>query len=254
MKTVNVHLILDQSGSMYTVLDDTIGGVNAYLASLRQDASTACNVSITTFSDQNQVVRALTPIASLEPFGRHNYHPMGSTALLDAIGTFFRRVELIDDGETPHLVVIVTDGEENASRYYTASAIRAETSKLEAKGNFTFVYIGANQDAFKVTQDLGIQTRGKTFLYEATGPGTQTMWNAAAAGTATLRSSTARGVYQNTAAFFVDPAAAAPVGLGPNTVQVDTPTISGPPAPVDSSCTVSNCPCTGGDTGSPAGT
>lgn len=140
--------ILDRSGSMETCRDDTIGGFNAFLNEQKADGGT---LTLILFDHEYQLVYTNKPIADVEPLTHKTFVPRGSTALLDAIG---RAIKECKTGPTP-TVVILTDGRENASHNYTKAHIKDLITERQNNG-WTFVYLGANQDAFAEAGAIGI--------------------------------------------------------------------------------------------------
>jgi len=88
--------------------------------------------------------------------------PRGNTALLDAIGqtlnTVGARLSKTPEAERPGkvIVVILTDGMENASKEFSAARVKEMITEQHGKYSWEFVYLGANQDAFKVGNSYGI--------------------------------------------------------------------------------------------------
>jgi hypothetical protein len=105
------------------------------------------------------------PVATLADLTHETYQPHGWTALLDAVGTAIRQLETYD--ADAYIVLIVTDGAENHSREFTAAQIRELVTQKEATGTWTFVFLGANIDAWAVAQTLGMQ-RGNVAQFSAT--------------------------------------------------------------------------------------
>jgi hypothetical protein len=141
--------ILDKSGSMHTIVTDTIGGYNSFVESQKSIGGT---ISLYVFSDNVYTVYKDIDIDNVKPLTRDEYNPCGSTALLDAIGITLDTSQL--DDKT--MVIILTDGEENASVKYNLSQIKSMIDKHSEAG-VTFMYLGANQDAFSEAMKLGIR-------------------------------------------------------------------------------------------------
>ena len=152
-KRTNVHFILDKSGSMMGVQDATISGFNEYLANLRKDAKSKYNLSLTLFDTKVEEKYTMKPLEEVEDLSRETYMPDGMTALYDAV---CRTISKIEAGEDKHLVVIMTDGEENSSQEYTDKDLARMIKELEKGKNWTFVFLGANQDAWIVGQKMGL--------------------------------------------------------------------------------------------------
>jgi hypothetical protein len=96
------------------------------------------------------------PIASARKLTRETYHARGATALRDAFAAEIGRLDGAVRRHDRALVVVITDGYENASREVTHAQLRRAVERHERLPNWTFQYIGADQDAFAVGQDLGM--------------------------------------------------------------------------------------------------
>lgn len=214
MKLVNVFVVLDASGSMQSTINDTIGGLNGYAFSLLEDRSTECNLSVLTFNTSYQVTRPLLPVDSIGLLTRSNYRPSGGTALYDALGFLLDAVALVDTSRSQNVLLVVTDGEENSSTRETRASVLERIKRLEARGNWSVVYLGANQDAWAEGSKIGSTT---SWTYQADSAGTQKMWQGVSVGTSTLRGTYAKAqgfvdgqtVAMSYAAGF-DPAQAVP--------------------------------------------
>lgn len=150
--------LLDRSGSMETCRDDTIGGFNAFLREQKEEGGT---MSLIQFDHEYHVSYPTKPIAEVEPLTTETFVPRGSTALLDAIGRMIK-----DNASLARpTVVILTDGQENASHTYTRAHVK-DLIDQKTNDGWTFVYLGANQDAFAEAGSIGISP-GATMNYEA---------------------------------------------------------------------------------------
>lgn len=148
METRRIFL-LDRSGSMDIIRDDTIGGYNSFVESQKSLGGT---MSLYLFDHELTSVYTDTPIADVVPLTRETFVPRGSTSLLDSIGQILKK----EDG-TKATMIILTDGEENTSTKFTSAHIK-DLTEARTKDGWDFVYLGANQDAFAAGQKLGIHT------------------------------------------------------------------------------------------------
>jgi uncharacterized protein YegL len=151
---VLVNVILDKSGSMSTKVQDVIGGFNVYLDELAKEPAVDYGFSLTLFDTVVEMKYKAVPLAEVAKLDDATYRPSGNTALLDAIGNTVQTVST--DGFDKTITVIMTDGEENSSREWTSQAIRELIKNKEAAGNWTFVFLGANLDAFAQGANLGV--------------------------------------------------------------------------------------------------
>jgi uncharacterized protein YegL len=151
---VLVSVILDKSGSMGTKVQDVIGGFNLYLDELAKEPAVDYGFSLTLFDTVVEVRYKAVPLANVAKLDDTSYRPSGNTALLDAIGNTVQTVST--DGFDKTITVIMTDGEENSSREWTQQAIRELIKSKEAAGSWTFVFLGANLEAFAQGATLGV--------------------------------------------------------------------------------------------------
>jgi Mg-chelatase subunit ChlD len=150
--------ILDRSGSMENCREDTIGGFNAFL---REQKALGGTLSLILFDHEYTPLYDKKAICDVEPMTTDTFVPRGSTALLDAIG---KTIKAIEADRTP-IVAILTDGLENASNKFTKAHIK-DLIDQKTKEGWTFMYLGANQDAFQEAGALGIGPAG-TLNYDS---------------------------------------------------------------------------------------
>ena len=161
--------ILDRSGSMSGLEDDTIGGFNGMLKKQKEESE---NVSVTTvlFDDKVDIIHDRFPIGIVEPLTEKDYYVRGCTALLDAVGESIHKIEnveehLPEDYKAEKIIfVITTDGHENSSKRYSYPQIR---KMIEAKKEigWEFLFLGANIDAVGEAEKIGI-SRNRAVTYE----------------------------------------------------------------------------------------
>lgn len=152
--------VVDESGSMYELAGDTVGGFNATLERNRRLDGEA-NVSVVFFNDRPHVAVDRRPIEDVRPLGRRDYQPGGCTALLDALGGAISHTAKVqacqpDGYRAEHVVfVVITDGLENASHRYGYGRVRRMVEGYRRQG-WEFVFLGANIDAAAEADQLGI--------------------------------------------------------------------------------------------------
>lgn len=153
-----IALIVDESGSMISIKDDTEGGFNTFIEEQKKVEGKA-TVSLTRFENASRVEYSNKPIDRVKPLV---LRPGGGTALLDAIGDTIDavggRISELPEEERPGsvIVVILTDGQENSSRRFTKAQIKQKIKHQSEKYNWVFVYLGANQDAIAEGGSYGI--------------------------------------------------------------------------------------------------
>lgn len=149
--SIKVNFLLDESGSMGSCIDQTISGFNEYIKALKKEKKKV-KFTLTTFSSGNvKMVYNNININNVKELGIENYYPGGGTPLYDAIGGTIEGSK--KDGKT--LFVIMTDGEENASCEYDVNSI-TKLIKGKEKVGWTFVYLGADQDAWQHSRNIGL--------------------------------------------------------------------------------------------------
>ena len=189
--------ILDKSGSMSSIRGATVSGFNEYLNKLQKNkVNVAFNMTL--FDDDCTTQRYhMTPIKEVRPLNEESYVPCGMTPLYDhAVSTIEKLAEEVKEieGTVAVSVVIMTDGLENASKLHNEKCLRDLIKKLEKKGNWTFAYMGANQDSYAVAGGIGI-ARGNTVNWSATPEGSMMAFASLAdASVANYRAVNAKGL------------------------------------------------------------
>ena len=173
--------ILDMSGSMSGLVEDTIGGYNSLIEKQKEEDGEAY-VSTVLFDDRYIMLHDHINIKDIKPLTNEDYRPMGTTALLDAIGKTVNsigvRLNNTPEEERPEKVIIVitTDGHENSSREFTKAKIKEMIEHQQSKYNWVFMFLGANIDAVGEAGNLGINTDFAR-TYTANNWGTQSVYN-----------------------------------------------------------------------------
>lgn len=174
-KRTDLVMILDRSGSMSGLESDTIGGYNAMLKK-QKDLPGKAYVTTVLFNHNVRILHDREDIRFVRPLNQRDYHVSGTTALYDAIGITLDHMEkhYKEEGckEDHVMVVITTDGMENASSEYHLAAIRSTIRRLKERYGFEFIFLGANMDAEDVAGDFGIQ-RDRAVTYHADVEGTK---------------------------------------------------------------------------------
>jgi len=151
-------VILDRSGSMAGREDDVVGGVNKFIEDQKAVPGEAL-LSLVRFDTQYENFRSMKSLNEVEPLKRDEFVPRGQTALLDAIGLTLNVLDEDWKKHTPDkaIVVIVTDGQENASREFNREKIKSMIESRERSGKWTFIYLGADVTTFDDARAMGIQ-------------------------------------------------------------------------------------------------
>ena len=182
--------VVDRSGSMGGLESDTIGGFNATLEAHRKQQGEAV-VSTVLFDNEIEVLHDRLPIAEVAPITEREYWVRGCTALLDAVGGAVKHIGRVH-GYLPEeyrpertIVVITTDGMENASCKYTYDQVKALISRKEKEG-WSFLFLGANIDAAAEADRIGISA-DHAATYLADDEGTRVMHEAQCQATVAMR-------------------------------------------------------------------
>ena len=153
--------ILDKSGSMGGLETDTIGGYNSML-SKQQAVEGECHITTVLFDNNYELLHDRIDIKAVSPITEKEYQVGGSTALLDAIGRTINKIgnaqkHTADDYRAEKVMfVIITDGEENSSREYSAEKIKDQIERQKTKYGWEFIFLGANIDAVETAGRFGI--------------------------------------------------------------------------------------------------
>ena len=153
--------ILDQSASMQGLEAETLSGYNSMLDK-QKPMYAPCRVSTFLFDSTTRIVHDRADIKQVPRMTAEHYRPQGYTALLDAIGLAIDRVGNIQKYTPPEqraenvMVVIITDGMENASRHYSLPRVRRMIEQQRQRFGWEFIFLGANIDAIDTATSYGI--------------------------------------------------------------------------------------------------
>ena len=185
--------ILDRSGSMMGLEDDTIGGFNAMIEKQKGEAGKAI-VSTVLFDHVSEVIHDRVPLESVPAMTRREYYVRGCTALLDAVGSAIHHIGNVhkyareEDRPGRTLFVITTDGMENASREYTYDRLKLLIQRQKDKYGWEFLFLGANIDAAKEAARFGIGA-DRAANYHADRQGTAVIYEAVSEAVCNVRAS-----------------------------------------------------------------
>lgn len=157
---IAVGLVMDESGSMLGTTNETISGFNGYLEDLQKEPVEVL-LTLTMFSAMGTVEATHRPyctnknVKDVKPLDTSTYRPRGYTPLYDAIGATIRDLEQqADHGDKVKIVVILTDGLENASKEFNRGDIFDLIKKKEEEG-WKFLYLGADQSQMQAETASG---------------------------------------------------------------------------------------------------
>ena len=167
--------ILDMSGSMSRLTDDTIGGFNSVL---KEHAGKEGEVLVTTylFNNDSRMLHDRLPIKDVPAMTAADYRAAGCTALIDTLGDAIRHIVGIhryareEDVPAHTIFVITTDGMENASHRFSADQVRKMVTHEQEKYGWEFIYLAANIDAAETAARYGIASdRAVNYMADASG-------------------------------------------------------------------------------------
>lgn len=188
-----IVFILDRSGSMMGLEDDTIGGFNAMIQKQKAEPGEAV-VSTVLFDNYSEVIHDRVDIQRIEPMTRNEYYVRGCTALLDAVGGAIHHIGNVhkyareEDRPEKTLFVITTDGMENASRKYSYEKLKTMIERQKEKYGWEFIFLGANIDAAREAARFGID-EDRAVNYNADSVGTSVIYEAVSEAVCNVRAS-----------------------------------------------------------------
>ena len=173
--------ILDRSGSMSGLEEDTIGGFNAMLQKQKKENGEAY-VSTIFFDNVSEVLHDRIKLKDVPKMTDEEYTVRGCTALMDVIGGAIRHIGNIHKYARPEdvpahtMFIITTDGMENASVHYSSDEVKNMIERQKVKYGWEFLFIGANIDAVETAARFGIE-RNRAVNYRADSQGTRILYD-----------------------------------------------------------------------------
>lgn len=159
-KRTRIALILDKSGSMSSVKNEAIKGFDEAIDEIVETADNGGDTTLSLFTFNGSVDEefANKDVDNIRRLTEQNYRPNGSTALRDAVGHAIESIQEVDDleGDSAALVVVVTDGYENASVVWSQNDLAEKIQELEDTGKWTFTFMCANVDPKRIEQEFNV--------------------------------------------------------------------------------------------------
>ncbi len=156
------HIILDQSGSMSDCVNQTLKGLadqrKEILAIANEFPGQEIRVGLTVFDHNIELKYSNLSVTELSRMNSFHYKPNGQTALLDAIGMSVAATQrlMVNEGDSA-VIIILTDGYENASKEYSHKQIKELIQAKEETGKWSFTYLGATLDAVEIAKSMNIK-------------------------------------------------------------------------------------------------
>jgi uncharacterized protein YegL len=226
-----IAVILDRSGSMAKLSKETIEGFNSFVAEQRKVKGEAV-LTLATFASDYRLVYDFVPLDNVADLTPETYVCNGYTSLLDSVGRTINslgaRLAAMPENERPSkvIVVVMTDGEENASTEFAIDKIKEMVEHQTNKYSWLFVFSGAGIDAFKGSKSLGMNTRN-SMKFSATSAGIGGMYKSLSSNTASYRSSSMNAHDIGEVGFFnldqTQQTSVVPTTIVPPTVVIGTP-------------------------------
>ena len=196
MNPVHISIVLDRSGSMTRIADDIVGGFNQFLRKQRNTEGEA-RVTLAQFDSEDPFEMLIDgiPLREVTDLDPAAYQPRSTTPLYDAVGRMIVRIDgqitsrrKVRLPEEDQVVLIVTDGLENASTDFTRSRVFEMVSDRRKQG-WVFVFLGADQDVYAEGDKVGVASANRV-SWEKSKAGSKKMWKDVAYSTSSYRSKT----------------------------------------------------------------
>ncbi|MBR3462133.1 MAG: VWA domain-containing protein [Clostridiales bacterium] len=172
-----IVFILDRSGSMGGLENDTIGGYNSMIEKQKTEEGEVI-ISTVLFDHETEVLHDRVPLDKIRPITEKEYFVRGSTALLDAVGGAIHHIGNVHKYARPEdvpektLFIITTDGMENSSTRYNYDRVKKMVGRQKEKYHWEFIFLGANIDAVEVAGRFGVD-KSRAVTYECDSAGTK---------------------------------------------------------------------------------
>lgn len=169
---IYIAFLLDQTGSMQPIKNDTIGGFNEFVKNQKKAPGEA-TLALTLFNSLNTDVRPPKSIDDVVPLSDTTYVPAGMTPLYDSFYRIIKQADKwIEENKWKGLVLVVvqTDGYENASMKHNIKEL-GEMIKERRANDWQFMFLGADVDAWGMAEPLNIPA-GNVIMYASADQGT----------------------------------------------------------------------------------
>jgi hypothetical protein len=150
---LKIVIVLDESGSMEPIRHQMIGAINDLITEQKKVVGKPATFTLVKFNENINRVMTIKPLKDVNLLTNASYTPSGSTALYDAIGDTIDRFY-----DVPNvLMVIVTDGQENASKRYKKYEIESLIETQKSKYGWTYVYLSNDLSTFSQGNGIGLK-------------------------------------------------------------------------------------------------
>lgn len=160
--TTHVLLLVDDSASMYRVVESVRSGFNEYIDSLIQDNEVKYRVTVGIFGVEYRAFVVAQKPKDVPKLNGITYRAdQLGTALYDALGRLIQEFERKNPNLPENdkvLLVIQTDGQDNASREVDLNAARDLIEARQASGVWNVLFLGAGLSGWNAGSSLGVPT------------------------------------------------------------------------------------------------
>lgn len=176
---IDIIFVLDKSGSMSDLTEDTIGGFNSMIKQQKQDnEDDTIFVTTVLFNNEVQLLHDRVLLEEVENLTKKDYVAMGSTSLYDAVGYAIAKADqrMFTLKQKPYktLMIITTDGYENSSVEFKHSQIKKLITQKREQG-WDFLFMGANIEVKDFAENIGLE-RASACAYRANSSGVSAMY------------------------------------------------------------------------------
>jgi uncharacterized protein YegL len=165
---LKIIFVIDESGSMAGTEKDVVGGFNRFIEQQKMGEYGKITVSLYKFNSYWSRVVSDLPIDEIRPLTSEDYTPGGLTALYDTIGNAIRDIQNRSHYTNPAqqasmvMMVVITDGQENASTEYDSGKVKEVIRELERSNKWQFIYLGADLESFADADTLGFSHKASS--------------------------------------------------------------------------------------------
>ena len=178
----HISVLLDRTGSMETIRQDTIGGFNSFLKSQKETGGFS-TMTLVQFDSQNpyEIIHDFKSLEEVPELTRKTYVPRASTPLYDAMGKAIidleQKLAAMPEATRPTrvMLVIVTDGQENSSKEFDKKMVQKLIKEKQQKLDWQFVFLSADLDAMEDAMATGVKF-GSSMMFDKTVAGIANAW------------------------------------------------------------------------------
>lgn len=165
----DIIAILDESASMHGMGDEPVDSVNVFFEEQKKTQNDLATATLVTFNTHSRTIIDNKKLSELKKIQQHDYNPKGGTAINDAICSTIKS-RLSSSKPNNVVLVIITDGQENSSQYYSIEDTREMINLVEEKHSWKVIFIGANIDVLSEGCKMNINA-DRCMQYEQMVPG-----------------------------------------------------------------------------------